>query len=203
MRILHVTDVHCRLDMLEEILDAEEGYDIIALTGDICCDSRLKRLLGGRGARVYAVSGNMDDTHIIRLLRDYGWLLDGRVAVHGDLVFAGIGGSQPLQNIEAVSRLLEEHGLVGSGHTLIVLAHHPVHGKLDVTFLGVHAGLYETRAFVERYKPRLYMHGHIHEARGVDRLGDTVLVNPGPAAQGNYAWIEVYRDDVRVELRRV
>ncbi len=203
MRILHVTDVHCRLDNLEAILEAEQGYDIIAVTGDICCDSRLRRILGGRGARVYAVTGNMDDTHIARLLSDYGWLLDGRVAVHGDYVFAGIGGLQPLQNIEAVKRLLEQHGLVGGGRVLIVLAHHPVHGKLDTTFMGTHAGLYETRRLVEELHPRLYMHGHIHEARGVDRLGETILVNPGPAANGYYALIEVDRDDVRVELRRL
>ncbi len=201
MRILHVSDVHCRLDNLEEVLEREEGYDVIAVTGDICCNSRLTRILRAAPARVLAVTGNMDDLHIARILRDNGWLLDGRVEVYGRYVFAGIGGLQTIQNLESVERQLS--GIDMKGKTLIVLAHHPVHGKLDRTYLGVHAGLYETRAFVERHQPRVYMHGHIHEARGVDRLGETLLVNPGPLANGYYALVEVDEDDARAELRRI
>ena len=202
MLILHVTDIHCHLDNLEAILEAEEGYDVIAVTGDICCDSKLRKILGTRGAKVLAVTGNMDDTYIARLLRDYGWLLDGRVEVIGRFVFAGIGGLQPIQNLSQVEKHLEalrrEHKLV------IVLAHHPVHGKLDRTYSGVHAGLYETRSFVERVKPIAYLHGHIHEARGIDMLGETLLVNPGPAAYGYYALVEITEDGrARAELKRI
>jgi hypothetical protein len=44
--------------------------------------------------------------------------------------------------------------------------------------------------------------GHIHEARGQAKIGNTVVVNCGPARDGNYAVAEV-GDDVRVELKRV
>ncbi len=200
MRILHVTDIHCNLDNLEEIIEREHGsYDLVAITGDICCDSRLTRILRSAGAKVFAVTGNMDDTHIARILRDNDWLLDGRVAVIGDVVLAGVGGLQPIQDIERLRALLPR--TLTPRHKLLVLAHHPIHGHLDKTFMGVHAGLYEARRFVEEFKPLVYMHGHIHEARGIDRYGETLLVNPGPAAQGYYALVVVEDGEAKAELR--
>lgn len=38
------------------------------------------------------------------------------------------------------------------------------------------------RAFIERRRPPLTLHGHVHESPGVDRLGPTVCVNPGDSA---------------------
>ena len=35
------------------------------------------------------------------------------------------------------------------------------------------------RAVIERHQPRLALFGHIHEARGVARLGKTLCINPG------------------------
>lgn len=35
------------------------------------------------------------------------------------------------------------------------------------------------RAFIERRRPPLTLHGHVHESPGVERLGGTVCVNPG------------------------
>jgi uncharacterized protein len=41
--------------------------------------------------------------------------------------------------------------------------------------------------------------GHIHEARGVDHIGRTPIVNPGPVAAGHYAVVMV-DDAVTVAL---
>ncbi|MDX6513728.1 MAG: uncharacterized protein QOE36_3232, partial [Gaiellaceae bacterium] len=35
------------------------------------------------------------------------------------------------------------------------------------------------RAALESYGPRLSLHGHIHESRGVARVGRTIAINPG------------------------
>jgi Icc-related predicted phosphoesterase len=35
------------------------------------------------------------------------------------------------------------------------------------------------RGLIEEYSPVLGLHGHIHEGRGVARIGSTVCVNPG------------------------
>ena len=37
------------------------------------------------------------------------------------------------------------------------------------------------RAIIEKYQPLLALHGHIHESRGIVKLGKTVCINPGSA----------------------
>ncbi len=42
-----------------------------------------------------------------------------------------------------------------------------------------HVGSKAVRKVIERYQPVIGLHGHIHESGGVDRIGRTVVVNPG------------------------
>jgi Icc-related predicted phosphoesterase len=41
------------------------------------------------------------------------------------------------------------------------------------------AGSTAVRAAIERHQPMLSLHGHIHESRGMQRIGHTTCVNPG------------------------
>jgi uncharacterized protein len=41
------------------------------------------------------------------------------------------------------------------------------------------AGSRAVRSLIERHQPPVALHGHIHEARGVVKLGRTVCINPG------------------------
>jgi len=41
------------------------------------------------------------------------------------------------------------------------------------------AGSEAVRAVIENYQPLISLHGHIHESRGVAKLGRTICVNPG------------------------
>jgi Icc-related predicted phosphoesterase len=43
----------------------------------------------------------------------------------------------------------------------------------------INAGSTAVRAAVERYQPMLALHGHIHESRGVIKIGKTICINPG------------------------
>lgn len=42
-----------------------------------------------------------------------------------------------------------------------------------------HVGSKAVRAALEKYQPLLGLHGHIHESDGLERLGDTLIINPG------------------------
>jgi len=44
---------------------------------------------------------------------------------------------------------------------------------------GKHLGSKLVRRTIEKYKPFLYFGGHVHESSGLDKLGKTILVNPG------------------------
>ncbi len=64
------------------------------------------------------------------------------------------------------------------GDTEILITHGPVHGILDETARGQHVGcphLLERLATLE--KLRLHICGHIHEAYGVQRVGNVLFVN--------------------------
>lgn len=43
----------------------------------------------------------------------------------------------------------------------------------------VPVGSHAVRPVIERCRPLLGLHGHIHESRGSAKLGSTVCVNPG------------------------
>lgn len=64
---------------------------------------------------------------------------------------------------------------------------------------GEHVGSAVLRAFIEREQPDLVLCGHIHESRGLDVIGRTQIVNPGPTAAGHYAVVDV-NEEVTVHL---
>ena len=43
----------------------------------------------------------------------------------------------------------------------------------------IHVGSIATRQVIEKYKPLLGLHGHIHESRGFVKIGRTLCINPG------------------------
>jgi Icc-related predicted phosphoesterase len=45
----------------------------------------------------------------------------------------------------------------------------------------VHVGSSAVRTLIERYRPVLSLHGHIHESKAIDKIGPTTCVNPGSA----------------------
>ncbi|MHB8674713.1 MAG: metallophosphoesterase family protein, partial [Candidatus Limnocylindrales bacterium] len=48
-------------------------------------------------------------------------------------------------------------------------------GNVEMTSAGSTA----CRAAITKYQPMLGLHGHVHESRGVARLGRTLCANPG------------------------
>ncbi len=56
---------------------------------------------------------------------------------------------------------------------------------------GRHYGSKIVRRAVDRWQPLLHVGGHIHEGRGMQRLGKTLCVNPGSVHEGKYAIVEV------------
>jgi hypothetical protein len=54
--------------------------------------------------------------------------------------------------------------------------------KLKVGVTGIqttHVGSTAVRTAIAKYQPMLSLHGHIHECRGVTRIGKTLCINPG------------------------
>lgn len=100
-------------------------------------------------------------------------------------------------------------GAKGSWNNLIVVMHNPPKDtECDKIENGMHVGSPLLRAFIEKTKPLAVVTGHIHESAGIDKIGETVVVNPGSLAEGKYALMKVEKSGdewkvVNCELRNV
>jgi len=88
-------------------------------------------------------------------------------------------------------------------HSVIVVAHSPpAYTKLDKAYIGGHVGSPSLRLFIEQAQPSVVFCGHIHEARGIDYIGDTVIANTGAASHGHCA-TAFFNGKVEVQLDRL
>lgn len=213
MRLLHLSDIHGRLSVVRRIVRSllSEDFDLVVVSGDVTDYGHYEEALTileslTELAPVVFVHGNCDFDDVLEISRDNVICAHRRKLSVKGLVIAGVGGSTitpfatPSEYPEEVlSRWLD--AIEPPVHVL--LTHVPPKGTpLAVTMTGIDAGSEAVRRAVERLQPAVCCCGHIHEARGTARLGATVIVNPGPAAGGYFAVIEL-DSEVNVELRRV
>ena len=215
MKLLAITDLHGDRPALERILECADDAEVILLGGDITNfgtveeAESLVRLVTKKNAAVFAVAGNCDSAAIDRRLRELNVSVFGRGVIHGEWGIHGVSAMPPwMGNMYELSE--EEIGAaLESGRTditnarhEIVLSHAPPHGlSVDQTSRGTHVGSTALGHFIDCFQPTLVVCGHIHEARGVDSAGPTIVVNCGPAFDGCYAVIDV-QDDVKVRLEK-
>jgi Icc-related predicted phosphoesterase len=210
MRILALSDLHNSRRGAEtaERLASELRPDLIAIAGDFTNlgpDDYARDLLARLPVTTLAVPGNMDAGAVGPALSSgKGRNIHLRREVVDGVPFVGLGGWINSPSLgegwgvdpEEAERTLS--GLMTEG--CVLLTHVPPLGRLDgVPVPAVfapsgsreHIGSAMVLRLVERFRPRLVISGHVHEARGIERAGGTVFVNPGPARDGFGAEIDM------------
>jgi uncharacterized protein len=214
-KLLCITDIHGSEKALDRILGAESKSDAILLGGDLTNfgspddAERIVRLAGQFSPNVLAVAGNCDSAEIDRRLMELGVGIGGTGRQMGEWSVQGLSGAPPWQprmyeftEEELAQALQTGWNALDSVRPHVVLSHVPPRGcKLDRTFLWKHVGSTTVRDFIAARQPDLIVCGHIHEARGVEQIGRTTVVNCGPAARGYYALAEL-EPAVRVTLHQ-
>lgn len=161
--------------------------------------------LGDSGVAIYVMPGNDDPWFIDEIIEAGGVVTacDGRIVRVGDHEMVSCGFSNPTpwnsprelgetELYEKISVLAEQ---LESPEMAIFNLHVPPHGsgldtamELDeqlrpVLTAGqphqIPVGSSAVRQLIEEYQPMLALHGHIHESRGITRIGRTVAINPG------------------------
>ena len=88
--------------------------------------------------------------------------------------------------------------------TTIMVSHNPPINTLNDTIAsGPHVGGEITRKVIEEVQPLVCFTGHIHEAAGIDEIGSTKIVNPGPLGTRSYAYLEVSDQIEKLEIRKI
>ncbi len=217
MKILAVADIHGSYGVLETILDREDPFDILVVAGDVTTRGTPEELESAilsarrRGPPVLAVAGNMDPPALEQSLLNLGVSVNGKGVTIGDAGFFGVSACPvtpfhtpyEIGEDEIARRAEAGWAQVTSARWKVFVPHAPPREtRLDRTFAGMHVGSTAVRECIERHSPHVVICGHIHEARGVDAIGDTHMVNCGPAGKGFYAVVTI-DGTARVECRAV
>lgn len=210
-------DVHERVEMVARIPGIREAAGVI-LNGDLTNRGGMPKAravfeaIAAVNPGILAQQGNMDTEAVGAFLEERGVNLHRNVReLAQGLGIMGVGWSTPTpfrtpsEVPEAtLAAWIEETWQRAKGFaTLIAVIHEPPQNtRLDVVG-GRHVGSPSVRAFIERAQPALCISGHIHESRGEDLIGRTLVVNPGALAHGGYVRIDYVDGRLAAALRTV
>lgn len=205
MRILALADVHGDPSHIDGLLEMAGDIDLAVISGDLTQFgpvSEAGEMLSMFDVPVLVVPGNCDPREIMDVIDSSNAVnLHKAVEKIDGVTFIGMGGSSPTPfctpfelEEDEIEEALEPLFAEADG-TVVLVSHAPPKGLLDYVG-GDNVGSTAVAKFIDRAK--LVICAHIHEARGFARSGDTFLVNPGMAAQGYGALIELEQDNVSV-----
>lgn len=84
---------------------------------------------------------------------------------------------------------------------LILVSHTPpFRTTTDRLRNGKPVGSTAIRRFIEEQQPDLCIVGHIHEAKGIDRIGKTAIYNPGMFRDGGWLEIHINKSEINTIL---
>jgi len=207
-RVLVVSDIHGSEMGIQEVVRKSELLkpDLVVICGDITHfgpPEQATKFLDMLEVPTFAVPGNCDPPEVIPAIEDSkAKALHRRRQEFRGHTFVGLGGSPQSPNGLAMEfseeRIFEflDEVMVPEG---ILVTHCPAWGHND-TAGGAHLGSKAISDIVEKYKPKLALSGHIHDARGILKDKGTIFVNPGPAKQGFGALVTIEGNKFKAEL---
>jgi Icc-related predicted phosphoesterase len=189
MRLLATADLHGEREVLLWLAEVVVGVnpDAVVVAGDILgCPAGYDTVEEAQaddaawhcarfeelGVPVLYIMGNDDLVELRpgsdRLQSLHGRRVDvageGFVGYQHSLPFMGGVNERPEEEIRedlaALETLVDER--------TVLVTHSPARDVLDVGMLGMHAGSESIRDLVRRRRPRLHIHGHIHQQFGRD-----------------------------------
>ncbi len=219
MKIIALPDLHGHKQNLPELGPALSKVDLVILAGDLTTAGPVSdaeaiiQEIRNYNENILAVPGNMDRGDIEAYLTREGINLNHQHRVIDGLAFIGMGGALrgPVKTPNEVTEEdLEKHfqeavsGLDPKLLQVLVCHQPPADTKNDLARTQAHVGSQAVRKFIEAQQPLICFTGHIHEATGVDRIGKTQVINPGPLWQGGYAYAEITPEGLKdLKIKKV
>lgn len=196
-----------------------QDVDLVVLAGDLVnfqgrdtAARLLDSLDEACGLPVLAVCGNCDLPEVEQELRERDIDLDRRARRFGGARFVGVSGGLPFgrcpyERTEGEYRRalaeawssLDELDDPENGGPVVLVSHQPPSRTVCDLARGLHVGSDAVRESVEERQPSLVFGGHIHEAVGVDRIGRSLVVNPGPWFRAGVLRFRIDGDSILLE----
>jgi len=219
MKIIALPDLHETITHLTSISGELSAVDLVLLVGDITFSGRAAKAayviqaIRQYNSSILAVAGNWDKAEVERYLSTEGINLHRRHVLIEGLAFIGVGGAlyspnrSPNEISEAHFKLFLEDAVAGLEDTcpqILVCHQPPFQVQVDKTWSDLHIGSKMIRTFIEENQPLICFSGHVHEGVGIDEIGSTKVINPGPLWEGGrYAYAEIVNQRiVALEIRK-
>lgn len=216
MKFLVISDIHGNLENIDRLDPKFKEADAVLFGGDFALFEHeetalpvLEKLLTKHEV-IYSVLGNCDNPEFLEKIEDADVSVEKTLVFNEGYAVAGSGGGSKFTGTTPFERTDEElsgdFSIVDSssedcadenGHwsNLILIMHNPPKDtKCDMIPNGVHVGSEGLRSFIEKRTPFLVVTGHIHESAGIDKIGETTVMNPGSLAEGKYGWVVAEKD---------
>ncbi|MBN3040638.1 MAG: metallophosphoesterase, partial [Candidatus Omnitrophica bacterium] len=161
---------------------------------------------------IYAQAGNFDCKEVEDYLIEQKISLHGNAFIREDIGIFGVGGSNitPLntpneyEENKIESFILQGYQQIKDLPLKLFVSHAPpFNTKVDMLTSGLHVGSTAVREFIEKYQPEVCLTGHIHEAKGEDYIGRTVIINPGMLKDRGYGEIVKEKGALKVVLKQI
>ncbi len=217
MKVLVISDIHGSTENIEKLQSVFKDCDLVLFGGDF---ARFNHAETGKPAlealrkshdSVFAVLGNCDEAEFISEVEDADMSVQKSMVFTDGLVIAGSGGGSKFSGDTPVERteedLVSDFDVIknsleqikdedGKCSSLVLIMHNPPKDtKADMIPGGIHVGSEQLRKFVEEVQPLLVVTGHIHESAGIDKIGETTVINPGALLEGKYAVAEIEKSE--------
>jgi Icc-related predicted phosphoesterase len=205
MKIFALGDIHGVTKYLEAAAELIRQADLVAILGDVSGNGtsesaeEVLNLIEGYNRNILAVHGNWDRKEVLDLFEERGYSIHSSGRIIQGIGFFGVGGSN-VTPMNTVTEYIEEEILdylrigynkIQGLKKIVLISHAPPKNSVDRTFLGLKAGSTSIREFVEENPIDLCLCGHIHEAAGIQIIGNCTVLNPGPFKKGRYAVIDI------------
>lgn len=192
LKILAASDIEGDTKLARRLANkaAKEKVDLVVLCGDLTSHIESKGLIKpfkDKNQKVLIIPGNHDSFATADFLADFYDIrnIHGYSVKYDNVGFFGAGGAENLPFFpghitekELFATLKKANsGLKGIEKKIMVTHMHP-EGSLS-EFSGIAGSKAITKA-IKEFKPKILLHGHIHEAEGADEyIGKTRVINVG------------------------
>ena len=211
MKILALADIHGDIDKLYKLIEGlDEKPDVVVVAGDLTpfgtaeLVPKIKSALQKVSQYLFMVPGNEDPDDVRKLMLKEDLDMHGKYRKIKDTTLVGFEGARWIESDDNEFIKYDPiHKLLGKlkGKRILVSHVPPFETAADKLWSGRHVGSPFLRSIVEEYQPDLVVCGHIHESRGVDKIGKTKVLNTGALTDGFAAWINT--DDMDISFLKI
>lgn len=222
MKFLVISDLHAHNEVLDKMDSLFAQADAVLFAGDFaeCFKPETGRealdKLCKKHDTIFAVLGNCDNLAFIEDLEDQDICVEKSLVFHEGFAFAGSGGGtiftgkteferteeEILSDFDIVNNSVTDGGDSSLWENLILISHNPPKGTtVDAVNAELHAGSAMFTDYITKNQPLAVICGHIHEGAGIEKMGRTVVINPGSLGEkGSYAWLTVENGNASATL---